>query len=200
VRSELVEAETGLADLATEQRRLEADVDAVRLRADKDQQRMASSGVPAKEVTGLQHEVTSLARRQGILEDELLELMERREEAETTLGRLRSERDTILAERGTAEAARDQVFAELDESEQQRRAQRERLAATMPADLLALYDRVRQASGGVGAAMLRQRRCEGCRLELSGSELGELRAAKADKVVRCDNCGRILVRTDESGL
>ena len=200
VRAQLVDAETQLADLAAEQRRSEADIDTVRLRADKDQQRMASAGVPAKEIAGLQHEVTSLARRQGILEDELLELMERREEAETTVGRLRSELDAILAERATAEAARDQVFAEIDDAEQHRRAQRDRLAATMPADLLALYDRVRQASGGVGAAMLRQRRCEGCRLELSGSELGELRAAKADKVVRCDNCGRILVRTHESGL
>ena len=48
--------------------------------------------------------------------------------------------------------------------------------------------------------MLRQRRCEGCRLELSGSELGEVRAAKAEAVLRCDNCRRILVRTHESGL
>jgi predicted nucleic acid-binding Zn-ribbon protein len=47
---------------------------------------------------------------------------------------------------------------------------------------------------------LRQRRCEGCRLELSGSELGEVRAAKPETVLRCDNCRRILVRTAESGL
>lgn len=200
VRSRLVDAETSLADLDAEQRRLEADVDTVRQRADKDQRRMAATGVPAKEIAGLQHEVTSLARRQGVLEDELLELMETRETAEAQVSQLQGELQAILAERDTAEAARDEVFAEIDDALAQHRAERDRLAATLPADLLALYDKVREAGGGVGAAMLRQRRCEGCRLELSGSELGEVRAAKAEAVLRCDNCRRILVRTHESGL
>ncbi|HLT11583.1 MAG TPA: C4-type zinc ribbon domain-containing protein, partial [Micromonosporaceae bacterium] len=43
-------------------------------------------------------------------------------------------------------------------------------------------------------------RCEGCRLELSGSEKARVRSAPPDEVVRCDECGRILVRTAESGL
>jgi uncharacterized protein len=200
VRARLVDAETSLADLASEQRRLEADVDTVRLRAEKDQRRMAAAGVPAKEIAGLQHEVTSLARRQGVLEDELLELMETRETAEAQVAGLQSELQAILAERAAAAAARDEVFAEIDDALGKRRAERDRLAGTLPGDLLALYDKVREASGGVGAAMLRQRRCEGCRLELSGSELAEVRAAKPENVVRCDNCRRILVRTSESGL
>jgi hypothetical protein len=200
IRSRLVDAETSLADLAGEQRRLEADVDTVRQRAEKDQRRMAGSGVPAKEIAGLQHEVTSLARRQGVLEDELLEVMETRETAEAQVEQLRTELQAVLAERSAAEAARDQAFGEIDDTLATRRAERDRLAGSLPADLLALYDKVREASGGIGAAMLRQRRCEGCRLELSGSELGELRAAKPEDVVRCDNCRRILVRTHESGL
>ena len=200
VRGRLVDAETSLADLAAEQRRLEADVETVRQRAEKDQRRMAATGVPAKEIAGLQHEVTSLARRQSVLEDELLELMENRETAEAQVAQLQSELEAILAERATAEAARDTVFAEIDDALSTRRDERDRLAGALPADLLALYDKVREASGGVGAAMLRQRRCEGCRLELSGSELAELRAAKPETVVRCDNCRRILVRTHESGL
>ena len=200
VRARLVDAETSLADLAAEQRRLEADVETVRLRAEKDQRRMAAAGVPAKEIAGLQHEVTSLARRQSVLEDELLERMETRETAEAEVARLQSELQAILAERATAEAARDEVFGEIDDALGKRRAERDRLAGTLPGDLLALYDKVREASGGVGAAMLRQRRCEGCRLELSGSELADLRAAKPETVVRCDNCRRILVRTHESGL
>ncbi|MBV9820695.1 MAG: hypothetical protein JO144_00505 [Actinobacteria bacterium] len=200
VRSRLVDAETSVADLAGEQRRLEADVDTVRQRAAKDQQRMAAAGVPAKEIAGLQHEVSSLARRQGVLEDELLEVMERRESADEAAGQLRAELDGILAERSDAETARDAALADIDATTAQRRAERDEQAAALPADLLALYDKVREANGGVGAAMLRQRRCEGCRLELSGSELSAVRAAKPEDVVRCDNCRRILVRTPESGL
>lgn len=200
VRSELVDAETTLADLAKDQRRMEADVDTVRSRAQKDQQRMAASGVPAKEISSLQHEVASLSRRQGTLEDELLELMETRESAESQVADFKRQLDVIGAERATAVAARDEVFEELDDAQQKRQVERERLVGTLPSDLVALYDRVRESSGGVGAALLRQRRCEGCRLELAGSELSEVRSAKADQVLRCDNCRRILVRSDESGL
>ncbi|MCW2541642.1 MAG: uncharacterized protein JWN95_3367 [Frankiales bacterium] len=200
LHNELVDAETSIADLDREQRRLESDIDTVRLRADKDQARMTAAGVPAKEISGLQHEVASLARRQSTLEDELLELMERREIADTQLLVLRESTDRVAAERGSAEAARDVAFAEIDAAATERVAERLELAAALPTDLLALYDRVREASGGVGAAMLRQRRCEGCRLELAGNELAVVRAAKAEDVLRCENCRRILVRTHESGL
>jgi len=200
VRTQVIDAETGLADLVAEQRRLETDIDTVRSRADRDQQRMASGGVPAKELSGLQHEVSSLARRQGVLEDELLELMETRETADRRVEELRAELADIERQRQAAEAARDQAFGELDAAESQRTAERAELAAGLPPELLALYDKVRESSGGVGAAMLRQRRCEGCRLELAGSELSAVRAAKAEDVLRCDNCRRILVRTHESGL
>jgi len=200
LRGELVEAETVRADLGAEQRRLESDVETVRQRAERDQQRMTAGGVPAKEIAGLQHEVTSLARRQSTLEDELLELMERQEGADNRARELTGTLERVLTERAAAESVRDEVFAELDDAEAKRAAERSELAGRLPADLLALYDKVRQASGGVGAAMLRQRRCEGCRLDLSGSELSAVRTAKPDDVVRCDNCGRILVRTDESGL
>jgi predicted nucleic acid-binding Zn-ribbon protein len=199
-RAKLVDVETQAADLAAEQRRLEADVETVRQRAMKDQARMAASGVPAKELAGLQHEVASLARRQGTLEDELLEVMEKRETADQQAAEFSRSVQAVLDERSVAEAARDMVFGELDDALAKRRIERDELAATMPVDLLALYDKIREASGGLGAAMLRQRRCEGCRLELAGSELAAVRGAKADQVIRCDNCRRILVRTHESGL
>ena len=50
------------------------------------------------------------------------------------------------------------------------------------------------------AAELRQRRCTGCRLELNGADLRDIAAAPEDEVLRCPDCGRILVRTPESGL
>ena len=62
-----------------------------------------------------------------------------------------------------------------------------------------LYEKVRETTG-MGAAMLRAGRCEGCRLELSGSERARVRGADPDEVVQCEECRRILVRTNESGL
>ncbi len=185
LRDEAMDLQAQLDDVADDQRRLENDVDTVQTRAKRDDQRLTSGGVPAKELEGLQHEIATLARRQSALEDDLL--VTQRQQA-------------LAAERAELDARRDAAFAEIDAGLARRGADRSDLAGELPADLLALYDKIRAASGGVGAAMLRQRRCEGCHLELAGSELSAVRAAAPDAVVRCDNCRRILVRTPESGL
>lgn len=198
--AEVVRAQTQVGDLDREQRRLEADVDQVRQRAARDQQRMQSASVAAKELSSLQHEVQSLARRQSDLEDGVLELMERREEADARLAAVRADAARVSGERDAAAEARDAAFAGMDADVAARTAERSALAAGLPADLLALYEKVRAGAGGVGAAPLRLRRCEGCHLELAGSELRDARGAAPDAVLRCENCRRILVRTPESGL
>lgn len=197
---EAVEAETQLADVAAEQQRLEREVDTVRARETRDEQRLQAGGLPSKELESLQHELTSLKRRQGTLEDEVLEVMEQREEAETALAGLRQRIAAVDAERGELRTRRDAALADIDTAHAHRTAERDMVAGEIPADLLALYEKAREHGGGVGAAMLRQRRCEGCHIELSGSELTAVRNAAPDAVVRCDNCRRILVRTAESGL
>jgi len=74
------------------------------------------------------------------------------------------------------------------------------VVADLPADLLALYEKLREQKGGVGAAELRQRRCGGCQLTLDNAEIAAIKARAVDEVVRCEECSRILVRTAESGL
>ncbi len=65
---------------------------------------------------------------------------------------------------------------------------------------MTLYAKLREQKGGVGAAALRRRECEGCRLTLNASDLAVIAKAPADDVLRCEECNRILVRVPESGL
>ena len=200
LRDDVVRAETEVGDLDREQRRLDGDVEQVRARSRRDQQRMQAGGIPAKELESLQHEVESLARRQSDLEDAELEVMERREDAESRASALRAEAGAVSTERDAAVHARDAAWVQIDAETAEDTGARAAMAAELPGELLALYEKVRAAAGGVGAAQLRHRRCEGCRLELAGSELRAARAAAPDVVLRCENCRRILVRTPESGL
>jgi predicted nucleic acid-binding Zn-ribbon protein len=199
LHDELVDARTRLDDVAAEQRRLESDVDTVRARAARDESRLQAGGLPSRELESLQHEIATLARRQSTLEDDVLDAMERAEEAETAVRDVGAKHDAVTAELADLEAARDAALADIEAAVAQRRPERDAIAAELPADLVALYERARRQSG-TGAALLRQRRCEACHLELSGSELAAVRSAAPDEVVRCDNCRAILVRTAESGL
>jgi predicted nucleic acid-binding Zn-ribbon protein len=200
-RDALVEAETQLSDLGREQERAERDVDQVRARISKDQGRLDGGSVSsAKELESLQSEVVSLKRRQGDLEEVVLELMERMELLTATRDGAKAERDTVEAEIAIVTARRDATLAEITEAAAKATQARAAVTAGMPADLLALYDKVRAAVGGESAAMLRRGRCEGCRESLPMAELNEIRAAAPDEVVRHEECRRILIRTSESGL
>src|SRR4051794_38144555 len=179
---------------------MESDVDVVRQRATRDQQRLEAGGLPAREVTALQHELDSLARRQGDLEDQELELMERQEAADSTLRSAQEGLQAAEAARVRAEQLRDDALADLADATARHEAARAAAAAGIPAPLLSLYDRIRQQTGTTGAALLKARQCQGCRIELNGRELAAVRAADPNEVVRCENCGRILVRSAEWGL
>jgi uncharacterized protein len=201
LRALLVAAQTEEGDTARDQTKAEQDVDQVRQRAARDQQRLDSGAITSpKDLENLQHEIASLARRQSDLEDVVLEIMERREGAQERATELTGRVEAVQAKITEATARRDTAAGEIDRELAGITQERGVVAKTIPADLLGLYDRLREQQGGIGAARLYQRRCEGCRLELNITEINEVRAAAADTVVRCENCRRILVRTPESGL
>ncbi len=192
---EIVRAETELSDIAREQRKVENDVDVVASRMERDQQRLDKGQVGSpRELENLQHELVSLARRKGHLEDEVLERMEVREAVELRLVALRREREQLTGEREVAESLRDEAWQEIDAEAERERAARVELAPRIPEDLTALYERIRASAAGVGAAILHRGRCEGCHLSLGQADLDRLRKAPADEVVRCEECRRILVR------
>ena len=154
----------------------------------------------ARELESLQSEVASLRRRQSDLEEGVLELMEKRENAQALRDGAAAEAETVAAETATVTARRDVALAEITEQAEKATSARASVVAGIPADLLALYDKMRAQSGGLGAAALRRGQCGGCRVQLSTVDLNEIRAAAPDEVVRCEECRRILVRTADSGL
>ncbi len=197
---ELVAARTVASDLRRELAKAEADVEQVRTRVARNNARLEAGQGSAKDMQALQHELGTLAERQGVLEDAELEVMEKLEEADGRVGELEEQAGGLDGEIGEVQARRDQALAAIDAEVGTESGGRADAAAGVPGDLLALYEKVRDAHGGVGAARLYQRRCEGCRLELNPTDIGRIRSAGADAVLRCEECGRILVRTPDSGL
>jgi hypothetical protein len=178
---------------------MERDVEQVRARAARDQSRLDAGTGPPRELEALQHELATLSRRQRELEDIELDLMEKREEAAEVLAGIESRLAKAREQYADAEQRRTEALSGIAKDEEFRRAGRVPLAADLPGDLVKLYEQIREQSG-MGAALLRAGRCGGCRLELSGGEKNRVRLAAPDEVVRCEECRRILVRTDESGL
>jgi predicted nucleic acid-binding Zn-ribbon protein len=195
------DARSVVDDLVAEQTKVDSDVVQVRTRRDRDRSRMDQGLVSnPKDLERMQHEMASLERRIVTLEDEELEVMARLEDAQRTLEELTAQLADAEQRNRRLEEARDAKYAEIDAELATLTGQRVPVAAEVPDDLMALYDRLRAAKNGVGAAALRARQCSGCMLTLDNAEVGKIRAAAEDEVLRCEECQRILVRTEESGL
>ena len=199
-RDSLVAAETAASDLDREIRKLEGEIDQVRAREDRDRGLLDSGSITSgKQLEDLQHELATLRRRQTVLEDDLLEVMERREATGADIDRGRAAVADVEQRRLDVARRQGEALAELESTEEHGKQERRALIGQLPAELVALYERVR-ARNGTGAALLRERRCGACRLELDRTAIGRLRDAAPDEVLRCEECGVVLVRTPESGL
>ena len=193
LRDTVVVAQTEVGDLDRAGRKAEQEIDQVRTRARRDAERLAAGTGNARDMENLQHEIQSLARRQGVLEDEALELMERRETADGVLATATDELATAQRDLAAAQTSRDDAFADIDDRTARLTGDRAVLVESLPTDLVALYERI-HASGKVAAAMLNGSRCEACRIDLDRVALSTIHTTGVDTVVRCDECGAILIR------
>jgi uncharacterized protein len=188
-----------LEDLDGQVAKFEGEVDAVRQREDRDRSLLAAGATDSKQLVELQHELETLERRRASLEDSLLEIMERREQLQNEQAAQLGHIDELQSELSNVRAALDGALVELGQAKHRGVSRRDQLVATLDADLLALYERQR-ARGGAGAGLLQARRCGACRIEIDKGEIARISAAPEDEVLRCPECGAILLRTGESGL
>jgi predicted nucleic acid-binding Zn-ribbon protein len=192
---------TYIADLDLEISKVEEDVSVVRMRSSKDEELLISGSISdSKQLSELQHEVTSLKRRQNELEDAEMEVMEQQEKHNSDLKIIR---ERILENANALAEVEAQLAVESGEIQSQISvllASRSDLVPTIDSELIDLYERIRVDNDGVGAALLQQRKCLSCGMQLSPTAVSEARAAATNELIRCEECRCILVRTDESGL
>ena len=196
------DARIAVDDLTLEQAKVDADVEQVKTRRERDQQRIDQGLVSnPKDIQRMQQEMVSLERRITSLEDDEIEVMERLEEAQGTLDALTAG----LAETDEKIAAADGVAGRQDSRRSTRRSARWRRSGarswpsspTTCSPSTTASERPRTAwappcsgPGAAGAA---------CSTSTTPSWPRSARP-RHDDVIRCEECSRILVRTSESGL
>ena len=198
--TQLVNSRTALSDVQREVDKSEADVQLVRDRAARDRARLDAGTGTAKDLQALQHELTSLSRRQSELEDIELEIMERAEALAEHVTVLERDQRDLATRLAAVVEARDLAMGDYAGERDTVAGRRAATVESVGEDLVALYERIRSGNGGIGASELSRRRCGGCHMELNQVDMNRITQAPADEVLRCEECGRILVRTAESGL
>lgn len=194
------EAEQAAASLAGAQAAVaaaEQEVSSVRTHRERNQKRLDAGEGSARDLERMMHELTTLAELQDRHEEAELEAMdavEHAESADAEARRLLAEAQAAARDRGAAlKAEATEVSTRGNELTRDRTA----LAATLPAGLVARYEKVRARTGGIGAARLVGNHSEASGMPISPADLAQIEQAPADTLVYCPDSGAILVRATE---
>lgn len=188
----LGELKLALDSVVREQTRLEGEADSLDRKMEAEQRRLYDGSVAnPKELQAIQNEVANLRSRKTRVEDDVLAQMERREDMEGRLPALEADLAEARDRLGEIESTAERDRAEVTQGLGERRAERESLTPALDEELLELYEDLRSAKKGVGAARLVDGVCQGCHQKLSAVELDRIR--RTEGVRRCEYCRRILV-------
>lgn len=194
VASTVVRLEAERDELLKAQKRIEDDVALVEAKGKEVNDNLYSGSVTSpKELQALQDEIEAMRRRQGQLEDQILELMERLEPVTEGLGAARDEAVSSTAAVEASAVRLTTAEAEVEVELADATAARAASASGIAAEVLEDYETLRGQLGGIAVARLEAGVCSGCNLGLSAVEVDRIRGLSPDETVHCEECGRLLV-------
>ena len=188
----LIDARNRVGDLELELKRSENDLELVENRIAKDNQRLSSTS-SAKDAQGIEHELTSLAKRKSELEDTELGIMEELETVRAELSEAEKAKAAAEQELTRLRSALATDTAELDSARAELSSKRSALVGLVEPELAAAYQR--KADRNVAVGKLVGRECGACRLSITATNLEEILALPADEIAECPNCQAYLVRS-----
>jgi uncharacterized protein len=188
---QLIDARNQVGDLELELKRAENDLELVENRIQKDQQRLATTSSP-KDAQGIEHELSTLAKRKDELEDAELMIMEQLETVRVLLQEVTEKKFAAEQTLGALREGMSTALTELDARRSELTQKRQGLIATLDPELAVAYQR--KAERGVAVGRLTGRECGACRLSITATNLDEIIALPADEIAECPSCQAYLVR------
>lgn len=154
-------------------------------------QKAVDSASGYRDVEAYTREMDGYAKRRATLEEDLAAV-----DAELDkISAVEKQISTALAQLRETESAATAEFqsqgGELKKQEADLTASHDQIAANLPADLKARYDRAAKHCGGVAVALLRDDACGACRAPIEQGHLIDLKAHAP--LGECPNCKRLLI-------
>jgi predicted nucleic acid-binding Zn-ribbon protein len=194
VRDLRIAAETELSDVKRELARAEGDVEQIVSRIERDEKRLSSGTGTPKELEQTQHELGTLGLRRAELEEIELEIMLRVDGLKDRIAGLTLEENELSAVIADLNVRKENALAAINTELESIENDRKATSQSVSAEFLALYEKIRLANNGIGAAVLAGNQCKGCNLTVNTIELQRIAGLPEDEVVRCEECRCILVR------
>lgn len=201
---EMREVENGLATASSEleqarltQKNLELDIQAKEADLQKFQQQMMTIKTN-REYDALVAQIDAVKAEISAQETRSLETMDEISDLEKDIvehrERLKQVNDNNTSQLGILQEKIDSIGDKKTIKESERRE----IVMSIPKQVMLVYERVRRGKGGTAVVAVKHRACGACYKALTPKKIQEIR--KGNRILTCDNCGRLLFWDDnESG-
>ena len=173
-----------------DQRTREKDLEVVQAKRSKTEGRLYEVKTN-KEYSAVLAEIEEIKQEKGRVEEEILVLMESQERLTADIKDAEARFKARETQGKQEEAALQEKLRAVEADLALVRTERAELARQLPAPVLADYDKLLKARGGLALAqVMKPNLCGGCRMTVTPQRLQELRAQSA--LLPCESCGRYL--------
>ncbi len=193
--SQMENVKKQLSDARLEEKDVELNLKEKEEKLKKLQERMMAIKTN-KEYDALIREIDQIKMDIGNLETRAVELMEIIETGEKDIEIITDKAERIHKTNGrqlsSLQEQIDSVEVKIDEKEKERKE----LASQVGRRAIATYERIRRGKRGAAVVAVRKRACGACYKALPPQKIQEIKLG--EQIITCDNCGRMLVWTENS--
>ncbi|MEW6411854.1 MAG: C4-type zinc ribbon domain-containing protein [Candidatus Zixiibacteriota bacterium] len=183
----------GLEDAKVKQQTLELEIASKEAELQKYQQQMMSIKTN-KEYDALVAEIDSVKNEISTKETELLETIELITTLEKNAVEFKEKLDQVTENNTKQLEILQQKIDSIGDTTSVKRGERKEVASMIPRPIMSSYERVRKGKGGSAVVAIKHRACGACYKALTPKKIQDIR--KAESILTCDNCGRLLYWDD----
>lgn len=147
-----------------------------------------------EKLDGINKEIDTLKDILNPSEDNMIKLIENGENVEKEISDLRKKMVFLKKKHNTLIASVDSKLIILNNEKTKLEEQRTKLQPSIENDIFGLYEKVKRVHDDP-VAWVQYRVCDGCKIEIGALDYEKVKANK--ELIRCQNCGRILLYNDK---
>lgn len=186
-----------LEDARMKQKNLELEVKTKEEALAKYQQQMMSIKTN-KEYDALVAEIDIVKGDISNMETELLETIDLINTLEKNIDEYKARFEQVSENNTSQLAVLQEKIDTIGDKVADKEGERSGVSGDIPKQVLSIYNRVRKGKGGSAVVPVKKRACGACYKSLTPKKVQEIR--KAEKILTCDNCGRLLYWDDDESM
>ena len=150
-----------------------------------------------KEYDALTNEIANRKIKISTTEEEILKIFTHIDDLKEKIKKYKQKLEEVEENNATQLVHLREELNSIEDKVKIKKGNRKNIAVRIDKKLLATYERVKKGRGDQVVVTIRKRACGACYKGIPPQIIQEIR--KGEIIYTCDNCGRILIWTDESG-